>query len=82
MNQAWQKDTKWPKTHFVITPSNTVDMPVVCLVYVNGAGDVSLVADDGTAITYTGLTVGTILPIQARRVNATGTTSASLIGIY
>jgi len=67
--------------------NNPQAYPLACI-YVGGAGDVSVVAAgkkiDGTtdnAVTFAGLAAGTFLPVLAKRVNSTGTTATSLVGM-
>ena len=50
--------------------------------YVGGAGNVVIVGLDNAAVTFTGVTAGTILPLCARRVNSTSTTATSIVAIY
>jgi hypothetical protein len=65
-----------------ITPSNTQDLAEITdSVYVGTGGDVAAVAEDGTVTIMTAPS-GAILPIQIRRVNATGTTATGLIALY
>lgn len=67
--------------HFLITPSNTENLPerpraVRCEV----AGTAVLVDERGTALSYT-LEVGEVISGRIVRVNATGTT-ATLYGMF
>lgn len=66
-----------------ITPSDTTDLPVgVRAVWVGGAGAISVIlADDANPITLSAVPAGTLLPIMARRVRATGTTATLLVGL-
>lgn len=67
---------------FAITPSNTVDLTRAARsLYVGGAGDVALITLDGTTITFSGLSAGTVLPVGATRVLATGTTATLILGL-
>lgn len=67
---------------FAVVPSDTVNFPVRArMLYVGGAGNVSLVGADGVAVTFTAVPVGTVLPIEALRVNATLTTATNLVGL-
>ncbi len=67
--------------HFVISPSDTVDLPVrPRAIYVNTAGMAVLEDNDGEAISYN-LQAGSVLSIRPTRVLATGTT-AQLIAWY
>lgn len=68
--------------YFAITPSNTVDFTFFCRsIRVGVAGDVVAVKLDGTAVTFKGCYAGEVLPIIAKRVNATGTTATDLVGL-
>ncbi len=67
--------------HFVISPSDTVDLPVrPRAIYVNTAGMAVLEDNDGEATSYN-LQAGSVLSIRPTRVLATGTT-AQLIAWY
>lgn len=70
-----------------VTPSNSADIAQLNNEYpralwVGGAGDVAVVTPDGVASTIVGVTAGTLLPIQVRRVNSTNTTATSMVAIY
>lgn len=77
----FHKDIRFASHHFAIVPSDTVDMPVVTGVYVSIAGTVQLVDESGVSLQYT-VVPGDVLPVKARRINATGTSSTGLIGFY
>ena len=71
--------------YVAITPSDSVNFTNgVCRgIYVGGAGNV--VAIDpltNTATTFIGCVAGSVLPIQAVRVNSTSTTATSLVALY
>lgn len=68
-----------------VAPSDTADLTMYsrCL-YVGGDGDVTvvMVGQNGDApITFPGVVGGTLLPIQVRRVMATGTTATALVAL-
>lgn len=66
-----------------ITPSDSSDLsPWIRALYIGGAGNVSVITAGGQTVTFSGLPAGTILPLHIRRVNATGTTATSLVGLY
>lgn len=48
-------------------------------IYVGGAGNVSVVTEEGTTVTFTAPPVGTIIPIRTSKVLAT-TTATLLVG--
>jgi len=66
-----------------ITPSNTVDFDTPTQgIYVGGGGDVSVVRHDGTAVLFTGVPAGSVLPVVARRVGVSGTSASGLVGLW
>jgi len=50
--------------------------------YIGGAGDLSIVTASGNIVTFVGVTVGTILPVAATFVRATGTTATNIVAIW
>lgn len=48
-------------------------------IYVGGAGDVVLVRADGTAVTFSSVPAGTVLPCVHKRVNSTNTTATNMV---
>lgn len=82
-DQVWGLDREFASNHRSVTLSNTVDLPQPMLIYCNAAGDVSVADSDNVSLVYT-VTAGQVIPVIARRVNATGTTVAAntLIGLY
>lgn len=67
-----------------VTPSDSTDLTYsTCrAIYVGGDGDISLIDGNGATIVFTGVTAGSILPVQTARINATGTTATSIIALY
>ena len=73
-----------------VTPSNTDDLALFQAkdrrltdgIYVGGGGNLVAVMEDGSTVTFTGALIGTILPIQARRINASSTTASLLVALY
>jgi hypothetical protein len=61
-----------------ITKSDT-ESNVFSGIYVGGAGNVTVVTEDGTTVTFTAPPVGTILPIRTQKVTA-ATTATLLVG--
>lgn len=82
-SQVWARDREFAANHRPITLSDTVDLPQEMVIYSNAAGDISVVDHAGVTIVYT-VVAGQMLPVVARRINATGTTvaAASLVGLY
>jgi hypothetical protein len=68
---------------FAITPSDTTNFAEAArAIYVGSAGNVAVVPiEGGTAVTFVGAVAGSILPVRAIRVNSTGTTAGSLVGL-
>jgi hypothetical protein len=70
----------------VLVPADGADLPDVPKgIYVGTAGDIKLIAVDAPA-SATGITIknvpgGSLLPIRARRVLATGTTAADMLAL-
>jgi hypothetical protein len=66
-----------------VTPSDSTDFDSICrAIYVGGAGNVVAVRHDGTAVTFTGVPAGTVLPIACRRINSTSTTATAIVALY
>jgi len=67
-----------------IVPSNSVDnIALGCnAVYVGGAGNISMVGQDGVAVVFTAAPVGAVLRCGPVRVNATLTTATLLLALY
>jgi len=64
-----------------ITPSDTVNLRRPSdAVYVGGAGNLVVILQDGTAITFA-VVAGEILPVRAYRINATNTTATGLVAL-
>lgn len=66
----------------VVTPSDTVNQTVrFRALWVGVTGNISLFFADGTSVVFVAVPVG-VFPIGALRVNATGTTAASIVAVY
>ena len=64
--------------------SDTVDLttsPAKSL-YIGGAGNIKVTLIDGSTVTFSGVPVGTILPVVVTRVFATGTTATNILALY
>lgn len=72
-----------PATHgFAVTPSDTLDLPETTrAVYVGAGGALVLRLLSGQSVTFSGVSAGTILPVRADRVLATGTTATGIVGL-
>jgi hypothetical protein len=66
-----------------VTPSDTVPLPQTgAKLYVGGAGDVTLVTEGGTTITFKAVPVGTTLWQRHTQVKATGTGATFLVSMF
>ncbi len=67
------------------TPSDTVDLTTYAkALYVGAAGNVRVLTvggEDGEAVTFANHPVGW-LPVQVRRILATGTTAAQIVAVF
>ncbi|MBO3758685.1 hypothetical protein [Ciceribacter sp. L1K22] len=67
---------------FPVVPSDTVPLPETTrALYVGTGGDVSVLFASGASVTLKAIPGGTLLPIRASRVAATGTTAADIVGL-
>lgn len=73
----------FPGNAVAITKSDTTTYDPPVTVYVGGDGNVAIVAaGGGSAVTFTGLKAGAIVPCMAYKVMSTNTTATALVGIY
>lgn len=67
---------------WAVTPSDTVNLTESArLLYVGGAGNLSLLTAGGSSISLSGVLAGTFVPVQVARVNATGTTATNIVAL-
>jgi hypothetical protein len=65
-----------------VTPSNSTILTGVRAVWVGGAGDIAIMAvDDSAAVTFT-VPSGTMLPVFAKQIMATGTSATNIVALY
>lgn len=69
-----------------ITTNDAADLPTYAkAVWVGGTGDVVVLpinaTDDANTVKFSAVPAGTLLPIQVRRVLATGTTATLMVGL-
>lgn len=71
------------RDYFAITPSDSVNFAIGAVrgIYVGGAGNIVAVSPLGSAITFVGVLPGTVLQINAVRINASLTTATQLVGL-
>lgn len=68
---------------FAITTSDCADLLAETrAIYIGSAGDLAAVLASGDEVSFVGLGGGTVLPVRARRVKATGTSAGHLVGLY
>lgn len=69
-------------TAFTITPNDVADLTdTTRAIYVGASGHLALTTASGSDVTFTNLPGGTVLPVRARRIKATGTTATGLVGL-
>lgn len=67
---------------FAITPNDAVELDEITrAIFVGTAGDVAIVLASNTELLFKNVASGTILPIRARFINATGTSAGDLLGL-
>lgn len=76
----------------VITPSNTTDLTLSgstidagdtgACIYVGVGGNLVVTMIGGQTVTFLNVASGNFLPIQVKRVWATGTTATNLLSLY
>ncbi len=62
--------------------SDTVNLESPSVIYVGGAGNVKVTTAQGDEVTFIGLQMGIVIPVQVIRVWSTGTTATNLLRIY
>ena len=69
---------------FSITPNDGIDLSVVCRsLFIGGGGDVSIIlANDSSSVVFKNIPTGSVLPVFAKRVEATLTTATDILGLY
>lgn len=72
------------RQYVVVTPSDsTVFTAGMCrALYVGGTGTVTAVLEDDSTCLFSGIPAGTILPIQCKRVNSTGTSATLIVALF
>lgn len=66
-----------------VTKSDSTALKPTRALFVGGAGSVKVdMADTGTAVTFTGVQAGTLLPIQVVKVYSTDTTATDIVALY
>jgi hypothetical protein len=66
-----------------VTPSNTVGYGRTARAfYVGVAGNVVVLTEEGTEVTFVGVPPGSIIPIRHTRINSTSTTATSIVAMF
>lgn len=67
-----------------VTPNDGVDLPngPALALYIGNTGDVTLVTAMGTTVLFVGILAGSLLPVRATRVKATGTSASAIVALY
>ena len=66
-----------------VTPSDSGELPQVSrALYVAQGGDLALELASGAQVTLGGVPSGTVLPVRARRVRASGTTASGVVALW
>jgi len=83
--QAQRGDTTdFPaKSLRAVTPHDTDELPFVAkALYIGTGGNVAIIAqEDDTAVTMTNVAAGSIVPVRAKIVLATGTTASGIVAL-
>lgn len=73
-------------TFVAVTPSDATAISAALGetkgLYVGGAGNVACIDCTNTAVTFSAVSAGTVLPVRTRRVNATNTTATNIIALF
>lgn len=66
-----------------ITPSDDDDLANVSKsLFVGGAGTLKIDTVGGSTVTFTGVVAGSIIPVRAAKIYATGTTATNIVSMY
>lgn len=67
---------------FAVTPHDTNELTrVVRGLYIGGFGDVKVTFKGGDTVTFYSVQAGTLLPVRAVKVLATGTSATNIVGV-
>ena len=66
-----------------VTPSDSTQIsPVARALYVGGAGNIKLVTEEGTTVTFQGIVAGSVLPVKTTKVFSTDTTATYIVALF
>lgn len=71
-----------PNNAVAVTPSNTVDLANVGVLWVGNGGTVKVITEAGDTVIFGNVPDGTALPLLVKRVFATGTSATNLNLLY
>ena len=72
-----------PDHAFSITPHDSNELAYVTRgIWIGGDGDLVVITKHDETVTFANAVAGTIVPIRAKIVKATGTSATSLVGLY
>jgi hypothetical protein len=75
--------TSPPEHALAILPDDAGELPQVTrALYVGGAGDLRVTMRGGETVTFAGVAGGTLIPVRASRVLASGTTASGILGLW
>lgn len=71
------------KQFAAITPHDSANLAADTRgIYVGTGGNIAVVGMDGSVVTFANVPAGTVLPVIARRVNATNTSASNLVALW
>jgi hypothetical protein len=71
------------KNAAAVTPNDNTDLTNQArALYIGGTGNLVITPPIGGNVTFVAVPVGTLLPIQANRVLATGTTATNIVALW
>lgn len=77
-----RNSTEFVRGTFAITPDDSNALPKIAMgLWVGGAGNLTLKMQDGSTAVFTAVAAGTMLPVVATQIMATGTTATLLVGL-
>lgn len=65
-----------------VTLSDSTKLAPTRALYIGGSGNLKVTMAYGTDVTFSGLSAGSILPIQVTKVWATGSTATLVVALY
>lgn len=72
-------NAQYPDSAANVTPSDTANNAFKYL-WVGTAGTLSLITEDGSSVTFTGVANNQYIYLRVKQVKATGTTATNIVG--